>query len=57
MNLHVLDPSLKCALNVDPQNVPLWLVYTEIELKSRNVQHAWNLFDHATTPPHGPALV
>jgi crooked neck len=29
--------------------VPLWLTYTETELKSRNVQHARNLFDRAVT--------
>ncbi len=57
MNLHVLDPSLKHALDVDPQNVPLWLIYTEIELKSCNVQHVQNLFNRATTPPRGLALV
>ena len=29
--------------------MPLWLTYTETELKSRNVQHARNLFDRAVT--------
>ena len=29
--------------------MPLWLSYTEMELKNRNVQHARNLFDHAVT--------
>ncbi|KAG5635885.1 hypothetical protein H0H81_009766 [Sphagnurus paluster] len=37
------------ALDVDPSNVQLWLSYTEMELKSRNVQHARNLFDRAVT--------
>ncbi|KAG1725259.1 uncharacterized protein EDB91DRAFT_1239868 [Suillus paluster] len=30
-------------------NWELWLSYTEMELKSRNVQHARNLFDRAVT--------
>ena len=37
------------ALDVDPRSVQLWLNYTEMELKSRNVQHARNLFDRAVT--------
>lgn len=37
------------ALDVDPRSVQLWLSYTEMELKSRNVQHARNLFDRAVT--------
>jgi len=34
---------------VDPRSIQLWLSYTETELKSRNVQHARNLFDRAVT--------
>jgi len=37
------------ALDVDPRSVQLWLSYSEMELKSRNVQHARNLFDRAVT--------
>ena len=37
------------ALDVDPRSVQLWLNYTEMELKGRNVQHARNLFDRAVT--------
>ncbi|KAG1741196.1 hypothetical protein EDD22DRAFT_921500 [Suillus occidentalis] len=37
------------ALDVDPRSAQLWLSYTEMELKSRNVQHARNLFDRAVT--------
>ena len=34
---------------MDPTDVKLWLSYTEMELKARNVQHARNLFDRAVT--------
>ena len=34
---------------MDPRSVQLWLSYTEMELKGRNVQHARNLFDRAVT--------
>ena len=37
------------ALDVDPRSIQLWLSYTEMELKSRNIQHARNLFDRAVT--------
>lgn len=37
------------AFDVDPRSVQLWLNYTEMELKGRNVQHARNLFDRAVT--------
>ena len=37
------------ALDVDARSVTLWLSYTEMELKARNVQHARNLFDRAVT--------
>jgi len=37
------------ALDVDPRSIQLWLSYTEMELKSRNVQHARNLFDRSVT--------
>ena len=37
------------ALDVDSRSIQLWLNYTEMELKSRNVQHARNLFDRAVT--------
>ncbi|KAJ7247256.1 hypothetical protein C8J57DRAFT_1475806 [Mycena rebaudengoi] len=33
------------ALDVDPRSIQLWLSYSEMELKSHNVQHARNLFD------------
>jgi crooked neck len=36
-------------LDVDPRSIPLWLSYTEMELKGRNVQHSRNLFDRAVT--------
>lgn len=34
---------------MDPRSVDLWLKYTEVELKARNVQHARNVFDRAVT--------
>ena len=37
------------ALDVDPTDVKLWMSYTEMELKARNVAHARNLFDRAVT--------
>ncbi|EMD36199.1 hypothetical protein CERSUDRAFT_65926 [Gelatoporia subvermispora B] len=37
------------ALDIDPLSVQLWLGYTEMELKGRNVQCARNLFDRAVT--------
>lgn len=37
------------ALDVDPHHLPLWLRYTEQELKMRNVQHARNLYDRAVS--------
>lgn len=37
------------ALDVDPRSIQLWLSYTEMELKGRNVQHSRNLFDRAVT--------
>lgn len=37
------------ALDVDPHHVPLWLRYTEQELKMRNINHARNLFDRAVS--------
>ena len=37
------------ALDVDPRSIQLWLSYSEVELKGRNVQHARNLFDRAVT--------
>lgn len=37
------------ALDVNPHHVPLWLRYTEQELKMRNVNHARNLFDRAVS--------
>ncbi|KIM66083.1 hypothetical protein SCLCIDRAFT_1211699, partial [Scleroderma citrinum Foug A] len=33
------------ALDVDPCSMPLWLSYTEMELKNCNVQHVRNLFN------------
>jgi hypothetical protein len=38
-----------CLLAVDPPVIQLWLSYTEVEPKSRNVQHTRNLFDRAVT--------
>ena len=40
------------ALDIDPRSNQLWLSYTEMELKSRNVQHARNLFDRAVPLLH-----
>ena len=37
------------ALDVEPANIRIWLSYTEMELKARNIQHARNLFDRAVT--------
>lgn len=34
---------------VDPRATKLWMSYTEMELKARNVQHARNLYDRAVT--------
>lgn len=39
------------ALDIDSRSVQLWLSYPEVELKSRNIQHARNLFDHVVTFP------
>lgn len=37
------------ALDVDSQNVPLWIRYIQCELKTRNINHARNLLDRAVT--------
>jgi crooked neck len=37
------------ALDVDPRHIALWLKYTDMELKARNVNHARNLYDRAVT--------
>ncbi|KAJ7204866.1 hypothetical protein C8J57DRAFT_1259178 [Mycena rebaudengoi] len=37
------------ALDIDPRSIQLWLSYSDMELKSHNVQHARNLFDGAVT--------
>ncbi|PKI83079.1 Clf1p [Malassezia vespertilionis] len=37
------------ALDVNPHHIPLWIRYTEQELKARNVNHARNLFDRAVS--------
>lgn len=37
------------AIDVNPHHVPLWLRYTEQELKMRNVNFARNLFDRAVS--------
>ncbi|KAJ1970375.1 NineTeen Complex (NTC) component, partial [Dimargaris verticillata] len=37
------------ALYVDPHNVPLYLKYTELEMKHRNVNLAHNLYDRVVT--------
>src|ERR1700722_10859754 len=29
----------ECALDADPRSVQLWLLYTEMDIKSRNIQH------------------
>ncbi|KAE9392590.1 TPR-like protein [Gymnopus androsaceus JB14] len=39
----------RSPLHVDPRSIQLWLSYTEMELKNRNVQHSRNLFDRAVT--------
>jgi crooked neck len=36
------------ALNVDYQNVGLWLKYIEMEMKNKFVNHARNLFERST---------
>jgi len=37
------------ALDVDPRHVDLWIRYTDMELKARNINHARNLFDRGVT--------
>jgi crooked neck len=37
------------ALDVDPRSSELWIKYTDMELKTRNINHARNLFDRAVT--------
>lgn len=37
------------ALDVDHRNVTLWLKYAEMEMKSRQVNHARNIWDRAIT--------
>lgn len=37
------------ALDVDPRSIPLWIKYTDMELKARNINLARNLYDRAVT--------
>lgn len=37
------------ALDVDHRNIALWLKYAEMEMKSRQVNHARNIWDRAIT--------
>lgn len=37
------------ALDVDHRNINLWLKYTEMEMKNRQVNHARNVWDRAVT--------
>lgn len=37
------------ALDVDHRNITLWLKYAEMEMKSRQVNHARNIWDRAIT--------
>lgn len=37
------------ALDVDPRSLQLWIKYTDMELKARNINHSRNLFDRAVT--------
>lgn len=37
------------ALDVDHRNITLWLKYTEMEMRNRQVNHARNLWDRAVT--------
>jgi crooked neck len=51
LSLHLGQPKRvrPHALDVDPRSIQLWLSYSDMELKSHNVQHARNLFDGAVT--------
>ncbi len=35
------------ALDVDYQNIQIWMRYTEMEMKEKNINHARNLYDRA----------
>jgi crooked neck len=37
------------ALDVDHRNITLWLRYTELEMRNRQVNHARNLWNRAVT--------
>jgi hypothetical protein len=37
------------ALDVDPRSTEIWIKYTDMELKARNINHARNLFDRGIT--------
>jgi crooked neck len=37
------------ALDVDHRNITLWLRYSEMEMRNRQVNHARNVFDRAVT--------
>jgi crooked neck len=37
------------ALDVDYKNVSLWLRYTEMEMRNKQIAHARNLWDRAVT--------
>ena len=36
-------------MDIEPRNVDLWIKYTDMELKARNINHARNLFDRGVT--------
>ena len=37
------------ALDIEPRSVELWVKYTDMELRARNINHARNLYDRAVT--------
>ena len=37
------------AVDVDYQNVNLWLKYAEMEMRHKNISHARNIWDRAVT--------
>lgn len=47
--LHRARSIYERALDVDHRNITLWLKYAEMEMKSRQVNHARNIWDRAIT--------
>jgi crooked neck len=45
----VLRSVYERALDVDHRNIGLWLKYTEMEMRNKQVNHARNLWDRAVT--------